>query len=85
MKEVKVTCNHCGWDHIMDDHRMRAYQHSLPAILKFAWSTGLEHAWENKGHIVETFVDGHLKATQQVAEMNAWKDHRSLVVEEGSN
>lgn len=55
----------------------------LSAILKRAWSFGVEHAWENKGHVVETFVDGHLKATQQVAEMNVWKDHNAVVVEEG--
>lgn len=80
MKDVKVTCNHCGWsENIWGTHPGM----TLPTILKRAWSLGLDHAWENKGHVVETFVDGHLKATQQVAEMNAWKDHNAVIVEEG--
>lgn len=91
MTDVKVSCNHCGWsvkvkpDPITwQNWGTRGWDTKLPALLKKAWSMGLDHAWDNKGHVVETFVDGKLKATQQVAEMNAWKDHRSLVVEEGT-
>ena len=79
-KVVKVKCSHCGWSH---SHSRRRCTEKLPALLKKAWSIGLEHAWDNRGHVVETFVDGKLKATQQVAEMSPWQDHNAVVVEEG--
>lgn len=78
-RKIDIACNHCAWC----DLDFQDNTEQLSAALKRAWTIGLEHAWEQKGHVVETFVDGRLKATQQIAEMNAWKDHRSLVVEEG--
>ena len=73
-----IKCSHCTWSETVQQVG------ELRILLKSAWSVGLEHAWDNRGHVVETFVDGRLKATQQVAEMSPWVDHRSLVVEEGS-
>lgn len=78
--DVEVKCSHCRW---MQPIRFVYGEKSKREILKYAWSLGLEHAWDNRGHVVETFVDGHLRATQQVAEMSPWKDHNAVVIEEG--
>ena len=78
-REVRQYWNGTRWV----DSKYQPENSGLAALLKSAWSIGLEHAWDNRGHVVETFVDGHLKATQQIADMSAWKDHRSLIVEEG--
>lgn len=86
---VDVRCAACAWCKLVATPKKvrrvdgRPEQLPIPLLLKKAWSIGLEHAWDNRGHVVETFVDGKLKATQQVAEMSPWKDHNAVVVEEG--
>lgn len=96
-KEIEMTsaiikCRQCKWDETVGLYKLyeegylgnfRSGLSTLPDLLKSAWSIGLEHAWDNRGHIVETFVDGKLKATQQVADMSPWVDHNTVIVEEG--
>ena len=77
-----VKCRQCTWSDSVQQHPLSDHV-DLPALLKRAWSIGLEHAWDNRGHVVETFVDGKLRATQQVADMSPWKDHNTVTVEEG--
>jgi hypothetical protein len=77
-KYVEIQCRQCDW--FEDDFRMK--DETDADALKRAWTLGLAHAWEHKGHIVETYVDGKLKSTQQIATMSRQSDHRSLVVDE---
>lgn len=92
MTEAIVKCRQCEWSETMPTYNegiLPSEEGYIPdasrlsALLKSAWSIGLEHAWDNRGHVVETFVDGKVKATQQVADMSPWHDHRSLIAEEG--
>lgn len=83
---VQLTCSACDWTPgtAYTVYIRGASGRDLSAILKSAWSTGLTHAWDNRGHIIHTHVDGRLRATQQVATMSEELGtvHNTVIVDE---
>lgn len=82
---VRLTCSACDWKR--DWSSRYSYQRaraSVTTVLQESWSLGLKHAWDNRGHIVHTHVDGRLRATQQVATMSEELGtvHNTVVVDE---